>query len=298
MKRSVAILVFTIFLVVVFVRFSPSTRIVSAQDSYTIQRVDHEIEILYSGHVVIRDTIQLSGQLTGDFLMGFPYKYGSYVLKGMVYDVNSNVFPVSLGVDLAELTGFYGAKVSFPQGAPQVFTVVFVLSNSLLSQDLDADVFTLDFPAYPSFTQEVERCNVAIILPDAPVTMKVTKEDGEVSATSFVKENLPMFTYSTAVANFSLSSGSIQVITLKELSRQIRINPVGDILVFDSYRVTNNGASSLLSLKIGLPLDASNIVARDEFGRILTPDFINSIDNTRFVNFTFISSISSSVSTL
>jgi hypothetical protein len=287
-----------IFLVVVFVRFSSSTRIVSAQDSYTIQRVDHEVEIMYSGHVVMRDTIQLSGQLTGDFLIGFPYKYGSYVLKGMAYDANSNVFPLSLGVDLAGLTGFYGAKVSFPQGAPQVFTVVFVLSNSLLSQDLDANVFTLDFPAYPSFTQEVEHCNVAIVLPDAPVTMKVIKDDGEVSATSFVKKNLSMFTYSTAVANFSLSSGSIQIITLKELSRQIRINPVGDIVVFDSYRITNNGASSLLSLKIGLPLDASNIVARDEFGRILTPDFVNSNGNTRFVNFTFISSISSSVSTL
>jgi hypothetical protein len=297
-KRSAAVLVFIVFLVVVFTRFSPSTRIVSAQDSYTIQRVDHEVEIMYSGHVVIRDTIQLSGQLTGDFLMGFPYKYGSYVLKGMAYDANSNVFPLSLGVDLAELTGFYGAKVSFPQEAPQVFTVVFVLSNNLLSQDLNANVFTLDFPAYPSFTQEVEHCNVAIILPDAPVTMKVTKDDGEVSATSFVKETLPMFTYSTAVANFSLSSGSIQIITLKELNRQIKINPVGDIVVFDSYRITNNGASSLLSLKIGLPLDASNIVARDEFGRILTPNFVNSNGNTRFVNFTFISTISSSVSTL
>jgi hypothetical protein len=297
-KRSAAVLVFIVFLVVVFMRFSSDTQIVSAQDSYTIKRVDHEVEIMYSGHVVIRDTIQLSGQLTGDFLMGFPYKYGSYVLKGMAYDANTNVFPLSLGVDLAELTGFYGAKVSFPQGAPQVFTVVFVLSNSLLSQDLDADVFTLDFPAYPSFTQEVERCNVAIILPDAPATMKVTKEDGEVSSTSFVKENLPMFTYSTAVANFSLSGGSIQIITMKELSRQIKINPLGDIIVFDSYHITNNGASSLTSLKIGLPLDASNIVARDEFGRILKPDFVNSNGNTRFVNFTFISTISSSVSTL
>jgi len=296
-KRSAVILAFMVFSVVALVPFSLNTRMVSAQDSYTIQRVDHEVEIMYSGHVVIRDTIQLSGQLTGDFLMGFPYKYGSYVLKGMAYDANNNVFPLSLGVELAELTGFYGAKVSFPQIAPKIFTVVFILSNSLLSQDLNAGVFTLDFPAYPSFTQEVERCNVAIILPDAPVAIEVTKDDGEVSAASYVKENLPMFTYSTAVANFSLSGGSIQIISMKELSRQIKISPVGDIVVFDSYRITNNGASSLLSLKIGLPLDASNIVARDEFGRILAPDVINSNGDTRFVNFTFISAITSRAST-
>jgi len=297
-KRAAAVVVLIVFSVAVLLPFSLSTRMVLAQDSYTIQRVDHEVEIMYSGHVVIRDTIHLSGQLTGDFLIGFPYKYGSYVLKGMAYDANNNGFPLSLGVQLTDRTGFYGAKVSFPQGDPQVFTVVFILSNSLLSQDSSSNVFTLDFPAYPSFTKEVARCNVAIILPGASPTITVTKDDGEVSATSFVKENLPVFTYSPAVANFSLSSGSLQIITLKELSRQIAISPVGDIVVFDSYRITNNGASSLVSLKIGLPLAASNIVARDEFGRILTSNVLTSSGNTRFVNFTFISSIKSGASTL
>ena len=296
MKRAAAVVVLIVFSVAFLLPFSLSTRMVLAQDSYTIQRVDHEVEIMYSGHVVIRDTIHLSGQLTGDFLIGFPYKYGSYVLKGMAYDANNNIFPLSLGVELADL-GFYGAKISFPQGASQVFTVVFILSNSLLSQDLDADVFTLDFPAYPSFTKDVARCNVAIILPATPLTITVTKDDGEVSATSFVKENLPMFTYSTAVANFSLARGSLQITTFKELNRQIKISPVGDIVAFDSYSITNNAASSLGFLRIGLPLDASNVVVRDEFGRILTADVLTSSGDTRFVNVTFISSINRGIST-
>ena len=297
MKRAAAVIVLIVFSVAILLPFSLNTPTVLAQDNYTIQRVDHEVEIMYSGHVVIRDTIHVSGQLTGDFLIGFPYKYGSYVLKGMAYDDNNNIYALSLGVQLADRTGFYVAKASFPQGAPQVFTVVFILSNSLLSQDLNANVFTLDFPAYPSFAKEVARCNVALTLPQAPPTITVTKDDGEVSTTIFVKENLPAFTYSPAVATFSLPQGSLQIITLKELNRQIIIGPAGDIVASDSYSITNNSPSSLGSLKIGLPLDASNIVAGDEFGRTLTTDVLTSSGNTHFVNVTFISSIPSGTST-
>ena len=297
MKRAVAVIVIMVFSGAVLLPFSLNTRTVLAQDSYTIQRVDHEVEIMYSGHIVIRDTIHLSGQLTGDFLIGFPYKYGSYVLKGIAYDEN-NVFPLTLGVQLANRTGFYIAKINFTEASPQVFTVVFVLSNSLLSEDLTADVFNLDFPAYPSFTKGVSRCYGAIVLPETPTAITVTKDDGEVSTTNFFKSNLPAFTYSPAVATFSLPAGSLQIINVKELNRQITISPIGDLAAFDSYRITNNSPNSLGSIKIGLPLDASNIVARDEFGRILTTNVLTSSGSTRLVNVTFISSINSHTSTL
>jgi hypothetical protein len=296
-KRVAAVIVLMVFSVAILLPFALNTRTVSAQESsYTIQRVDHEVEVMYSGHMVIRDTIQVSGQLTGDFLIGFPYKYGVYVLKGMAYDT-SNVFPLSLGVQLTNRTGFYGAKISFPQGAPQVFTVVFILSNSLLTQGLTAGAFTLDFPAYPSFVKDVASCHVDIVLPGTPTTITVTKDDGEVSTTSYVKNNLPAFTYSPAVASFSLPTGSLQIINIKELNRQITISPAGDITAFDSYRFTNNLPTSLSSLEVGLPLDASNIVVRDEFGRALTTDVLTSSGNTRLVNATFISSIGSGAST-
>jgi len=236
-KRAAAVVVLIVISMAILFPFSLSTRYVLAQDDYSIQRVDHEVEIMYSGHVVIRDKIHLSEQFEGDFLIGFPYKYGSHVLKGIAFDADNRLFPLSLGVQLANRTGFYGTRISFPKGAPQVFTVVFILSNSLLSQKLD-DVFTLDFPAYPSLTKEVGFCNVTIILPDSPPTIIISKDDGEVSGTNFVIENLPMFTYSPAVANFSLSSGSLQIITIKELSRQIKISAIGDIVVLDSISST------------------------------------------------------------
>src|SRR4030042_7010037 len=223
-----------VFSVAIISQLSFNTQTALAQDgSYSIQSVDHEFEVIYSGHVVIRDTIRISGQLTGDFLIGFPYKYGSYVLKGLAYDAD-NTFQVSLGVQLADRSGFYGATISFPEGAPQVFTVVFVLSNSLLSQDLTAAASPLDFPAYPSFVKDVAQCSVTIILPDTPPSITVTKDDGEVSTTSFVKANLPAFSYFPANANFPLNSGILQIISIKALNRQITTNPAGYVEAYDS----------------------------------------------------------------
>ncbi len=298
MKRVTLVIFLTVFSAAILLPFSPIMQPVSAQESsYTIQRVDHEVELLYSGQVVVRDTISVGGHLTGDFFIGLPYKYGSYVLKGIAYDEN-NLFPVSLGVQLADRSGFYGAKISFPQGAPQVFTVAFVLSNSLLSLDLDSDLYSLDFPAYPSFLKDVGQCYVEIVFPETPKTITVTKEDGKVSTTSFDRQNLPAFTYSPALAAFSLSSGSLQIISIKELNRQITISPAGEIAAFDSYRIINNSPSSLSFLEIGLPLEASDVVVRDEFGRILANDILTSNGNTLLVNVTFISSVGNSISTL
>lgn len=296
MKRASAVIMLIVLSMAILLPFSLTTPTVMAQDNYTIQRVDHEVEVIYSGHVVIRDTITISGQLTGDFLIGFPYKYGAYVLKGIAYDEDNNVFPLSLGVQLGE-TGFYGAKVSFTEEAPQVFTVVFILSNSLLTQESAGTIFALDFPAYPSLTKEVAYCDVDLVLPGTPSVLTVTIDNEEVTATTFAKSNLPAFTYSPASATFSATSGNVQILTIKELDRQITINPAGDTVAYDSYRLTNDSPSTMGSLKIGVPLDASNLVVRDEFGRTLTTDALTSSGNTRVYNLTLISSVGGGAST-
>jgi hypothetical protein len=295
-KKAAMFIVLTAFSLAILMFLSVNTQTVLAQDaSYDIQSVDHQVEVMYSGHVVIRDTIHVSG-LTGDFLIGFPYKYGSYVLKGIAYDTD-NVFQVSLGVQLVDRSGFYFAKISFPQGAPQVFTVAFILSNSLLSRNVTAGVFNLDFPAYPSLVKDVGTCSVTITFPEEPPIINVAKADGNVSTTSYVKNNLPAFTYSPAFAEFTLRSGSLRIINLKELNRQITISPAGDIAASDTYRITNNSPFSLDSAKISLSADAADIVTRDEFGRILTTETLTSVGDTRLVNVTFISALTFGQST-
>jgi len=110
------------------------TKTASAQGAgYTIQNVDHQIEIMYSGNIVIRDTVTVSGQITGSFPIGFPYKYGASLLKAVAFSSNQ-VYPMNLGVRLGNQSGFYGAEVAFPDSSPQVFTVVFILANNLSAE--------------------------------------------------------------------------------------------------------------------------------------------------------------------
>ena len=215
MKRITAVLALTIFSLAIFLPFSLNIKTASAQDTgYSIQNVDHQVEIMYSGHVVIRDTIRVTGQLTDGFLIGFPHQYGSHVLKGVAYDANGTL-PMSLGVPVEGQSDFYGANISFPEGSPQVFTVIFILSNDLVYQDLTAGVVSFSFPAYPSFAKEAANCNVTLVLPDFASGVTVSKEDGEVDTTNFVKENLAAFTYSPAGVSFSLPNGILQIISIK-----------------------------------------------------------------------------------
>jgi hypothetical protein len=296
-KKITAILVLIVFSLAIFVSFSLNTKTALAQDAgYSIQNVDHQVEILYSGHVVIRDTIQVTGQITDGFLIGFPYKYGSHVLKGVAYDAN-NTFPMSLGVQLENRSGYYGARIDFPQGSPQVFTVMFVLANDLISPKTNG--FILDFPAYPAFVKDAANCNVTLVLPEVAVVLNITKNDGVVYDTNnFVKENLSAFTYSPAVAYFNLPDVWLRLIDISALNRKITISPVGDIVASDSYRIANNSTGSLSFLEIGLPVNASNIVGRDEFGRTLTVGVLTSSSDIRLVNVTFTLPLNSGESTL
>ena len=299
MKKTTAIFALTVFSLTIFLTLLPNIKAASAQEAgYTIQNVNHQIEVMYSGHIVIRDTIQVTGQITDGFLIGFPYKYGSHVLKGMAYDAN-NILPMSLGVQLENRSGFYAAKITFPQGSPQVFTVMFIFSNDLVSQDLSTGVFSLDFPAYPSLTQEAATCDVTLVLPDLATSVTITKDDGIVDTPNFVKDNLAAFTYSPANAAFT-PAGSLQIVGIKELNRIITISPVGETEASDSYRIVNNELGSIGSLEISVPLTASKIVGRDEFGRTLNAEILSSsvTYNILVVNVTFLLPLKAGDSTL
>src|SRR5208283_3936081 len=137
-----------VFLLIVSLPIALPSRGAFAQTTgYSITQVDHQVTVMYSGQVVIQDTIHVSGQVTDGFLIGMPFTYSSYILKAVAYDSN-NVYQVNLGVQLGSKSGFYGAEVNFNGASPSVFTVAFVLSNGLLTQQ-DANDYTLAFPAYP-----------------------------------------------------------------------------------------------------------------------------------------------------
>ncbi len=265
-----AIFMITVFFLLVFLPIVFSSTPVSAQTtSYTVDRVDHSIEMMYSGQVVVRDTIHVSGQVTDGFMIGLPAKYSAEVLKTVAYDT-SNVYQVNSGVQLGDRSGFYGVEVNFNGNAPSVFTVAFILSNGILSYDSNAGTYTLDFPAYPSLVQAVGSCNVNITLPSAPTSIVVTKSDGQVNGDNYVTQNLASYTYSVGSAVAKIPTGTLQLTNIDNLNRQITLDPTGNVFASDSYHLTNNATTTMTSFILNLPSAASNVIVKDEFGRTLT----------------------------
>ncbi|MGQ9506328.1 MAG: hypothetical protein ACUVTB_00535 [Candidatus Bathycorpusculaceae bacterium] len=259
MKKSSALAIITILIFIA--SFSCNIKFTRAQ-TYNITKVDHTVEILHNGYMVINDTIELTGTAPESFFFGFPYIYGSYILTCVAYDSN-NIFPINLNVPLANQIGFYGVKVNLTQGT-QVFTVMFVLSNDLLN--ISQTRYTLDFPAYPAFTESVGNCSVSIVLPADASSVIVVKDDGIVNASTYSRE-LSAFTYSPAKVTFFYGGGKLKLFDVKELKREIRIGGLGEIECLDSYYISSKSSSSIDSIEVVLPPNATNRIANDEFGR-------------------------------
>ena len=133
LRRTLVIFMIVFSLFLVFLPLVMPGMVFAQTTGYTITEVDHQVQVMYTGQVVIQDTIHVSGQVSNGFMIGLPSVYSNDVLKAVAYD-SSNVYPVNLGVQLGQGTGFFGAEVNFNGNSPSVFTVVFVLSNTLLTE--------------------------------------------------------------------------------------------------------------------------------------------------------------------
>jgi hypothetical protein len=268
-RKATLALVALVIMTVLVVSLSSRVKIVEAAEvegaDYNIEHVNHTIEVLYNGYVIINDsvTINATGQAPSYFLIGFPYVYSSSVIRCDAYN-ESDVFPVSLNVPLESHIGFYGAKVGFPRGIPETFTVLFVLSNDLVSHDT-TDTYSLNFPAVPSFTETAAVCNVSIVLPEGASYLNVTD-----NIINYSEENLPAFAYNQSQISFSLADDKLEVVDIDELDRQITVNELGQIGGTDTYRIKNKAALEVSSIEVMLPINASNPTAADQFGRKMT----------------------------
>ncbi len=271
-----AALLVVAFTLLVILPLALSASVVSAQTSYSIQRVDHQVQVMYSGHIAILDTIYVSGQVSDGFTIGLPYQYSADVLKVLAYD-SSHVYDVNLGVQMGNQSGFYGATVNFNGNSPSVFTVAFVLSNSLLTEQGNSQ-YTLSFPAYPSLTQSVGTCHANITFPSQPTRLTITKPDGQTTSATYTKTDLPAYTYSASTADFKVPSGTIQLTSITNLNREVTIDATGAVTVTDSYRIVANSSSPLNSFVLSLPQNAANPVVRDQFENALSTQYTKTSD--------------------
>ena len=263
MKKKTAIIIVSSLAMVFLGLACSNITFARASSTYNIQSVNHTVRILYNGYVTINDTIAISGQ-TNSFLIGFPHAFGPNVISAVAYNSN-DTFPVSLNVPLGDHTGFYGVKVDFSSGTPQVFSIVFVLSNNIVQQNpTNATEFGLVFPAFPSLTETASVCNCSVVIPDA------TYEKGTIGSLTYSAVNLSAFTYNTSNVVFLEPEGNMQIIEIKQFTREVDINSFGQISVTDSYNIFNNDSTfSIVSMDVILPPNASNLSANDGIGQPL-----------------------------
>jgi hypothetical protein len=236
---------------------------------YTVEWVNHQVEILYNGYILVNDTIKVDGAMQNGFLIGLPYKYAPYVLRCVAYNTanHSQRYKVDTGVPLGIGIGFYGVNITLnPPPENGVFSVVFVLSNSLLMQSpQNTSLYTLDFPAYPSLIVNAFSCNASVSLPSDAQFLSGT---GTVNAENYsINKALPQFTYEPANLTFQLTTDDIQLFTVKEFKRKINVGSTGEIEVSDSYYIKNESPQQMTAIKVALPLNASNVNVEDDFGR-------------------------------
>ncbi|MCW4018590.1 MAG: hypothetical protein NWF00_07950 [Candidatus Bathyarchaeota archaeon] len=285
MKKTAVVFALIIFSMAIVLPFSADIQSANAQTvTYSVQNVEHNVQVLYSGHVVVAEKIQLSGSASGTFELGLPFRYAPSILEVTAYDKDYNVLPVVLGVQLQSQSGLYGVSVNLPAGTSE-FTVFFVLSNAVLTTTSTG--YNLDFPVYLALPATVNSYNGNITLPAGANVVGIDKPDGVVNASTYNKQNLAAFTNAPATATISASYGVIQEVNMPFLDRKINITPSGDVTCTDNYKIDNNSTTGIASFLINLPVGASNIVARDQFGRVLSTKLqqSNSLGSVQNVTF-------------
>jgi len=293
-KRTIAsilLLAFTLSAILPYALLSGA----SAQAGYSITQVDHNIQVMYSGNVAVLDTIHVSGAVTDGFTIAVPYAFSTGVLKVIAYD-DSHTFTVNQGgIQLGDQTGFYAVQINFNGYTPSKFTVAFILSNGV-TIDQGSGNFLIAFPAYPSLDQNVGTVNVQVTTPKTPSAISISKDDGNVTATSYTANNLAAYTYSVAQANIKVTAGTIVSSMIPTLDRQINIDATGTVNAVETYRIINNASTSIGAYTLTLPAAATNIDIRDAHGTALTST-TSSGSNMLLVNATLQSYISSGQST-
>ena len=286
-KKTISAFIILALAIVVLALASFNIASAKAGSSFSIVSVNHTVGVTSNGFVLVNDTIAVSG-VTDSFQLGFPHSFGPNVVSVFAYDTDNvaNTFPVSLNVPLTDSSGraqvgFYGVKIDFSKGMPQVFSVVFVLSNSFNEAYSNSTLFQLVFPTFPSLAEAAPVCNCSIIVPSAQII------NGTISSFAYNVEDLSAFTYNTSEVVLFVPAGVVQVSDIKQVTRQVNLDAFGHISVSDFYDVSNNSTFPMTSMDFVVPPNASNIAVNDGVGTpSLAPSATGDNPNRYTINFT------------
>ncbi|MFQ6094618.1 MAG: hypothetical protein ACE5NN_00605 [Candidatus Bathyarchaeia archaeon] len=266
------------------------------QDSIKV-RIDRLVQIELDGAVIIEDSVKLSTNMSEGssalthFVAGLPARLQKSIFYLSAYDALGEL-SLKRGVDL---DGFYGVDVRFRrpidlvEEGPYQFTVVYVLSE-LVSFELE---FNVSFPLYPILGEDTEYYNLTVILPAR--TRSVASSPGFTNKTTTIgvythqilnrtESNIPPLTNVTSWITFE-HSGSPELfllLELNQLTREIRLDPWGNLQVSDFHQFINRG-KRLSTISLFVPKDADDISVLDVYGLLKIGDKVN-VDSVKRVS--------------
>jgi hypothetical protein len=281
-SKSPLLLAFVLLMLLSTAWLILNSNVAHADSSNINVNIDHVVTVLDGGQVRLNDTLKLSANQStsiSSFKIGFPYKYKFNIDQVIAYESSNPESKLVLDLDYGlDVAGFYAVKVNFGKdvnlntGDSYSFTVAYVFSN-LITEKIQnqSSVFSLDFPVYPSLSQNVVSCKSTVLLPsNANFTSSSHPFNQTTSGVlSLVKEPLEAFSFEPGNVTFK-AIDIFNLLEMTEVKREITINEWEQLLISDSYSLINRALEEGAGISVPVPQGASDVSAQDDLGNNLT----------------------------
>jgi hypothetical protein len=238
--------------------------------------VERKINFISGGYIMVNDTFLLSSCNFSNsicpvtnYIVGLPKNYSGNLIY---YSADSNgekLAIIPLENSLIENRNFLWLNISFPKpieatdNATYNFTVSYVFSGLIKRI---GNLFHADFPLYPSLTNDADRCNVTVTLPVAatsyPREILSNKTETYTELYNFTR---PLVSYANISSWVEFSTSIFELFELKEMRKEIAIDPWGKITVTDFYQITS--MVNVYRITFILPKGANEISIYDAYGK-------------------------------
>lgn len=235
--------------------------------------VERRINLISGGYLMINDTFLLTPYNFSDSIPSL-----SSFIVGLPKNYSNNLVYYSAGADGEKLAvtpvenadNFIWLNISFPKpielvgNATYNFTMSYVFSGLIIRKS--GNLFHVDFPLYPSLTSSAEHCNVTVMLPVAassyPREILLNKTENPTVLYNFTS---PLASHANISSWVEFSTSTFELFELKEMRREIMIDPWGKITVTDFYQLTS--MVNVYRITFILPKGASDISIYDAYGK-------------------------------
>lgn len=250
--------------------------IATASSDFVDIDVEHIVQIRDGGLIFINDTFKLftrsdqKANPLNNFLMGFPFKYGSHLDYCIAFDTANpeKQYKVVTDIGLGKI-GFYGINVTFPQpidvgnGRSHNFSVVSVFSNLVVS--VAENEFNVDIPLQPSLTRNASKCDITIKLPNDTNYLNSTFNYRYFQQVfSHTVSPLVEFAHKPGLLNFE--SEIRFLIVDVEVDYKMMLDQWGHILFSESYSIKNRSDKELPRVDLPLSQGAHTVSVKDTIG--------------------------------